>query len=127
MSYSQPDRRAYAFGSHDFGAGGESLSVKGPAGKKGKLIDICVSATETFNAVTTEGFVNVGTGADPDAYASFGLGTLADTDSALASTVSGDIIDPDIPADTQVEVTFVAPTGGTPAGIGYVNLWIDWF
>lgn len=127
MSYSNPTTITYGFGKHDFGTAGEVQSIKGPSGRRGRLVDIVVSATETFTADTTAGNVQVGTGADPDAYALLTLGTLADTDTLTASETSGAIIAADIPADTQVEVTFTAPTGGTPAGMAYVNLVIDWF
>ena len=127
MAYDQPVTITYSFGVHDFGAGGDSLSVKGPAGKTGRLVDIIASAVETFNAVTTEGRIEIGTAADTDAYASMGLGTLADTNSQAASESAGDIIDDGIPADTQVEVTFVAPVGGTPAGQAHVHVVIEWY
>lgn len=129
MSYSNPDRRDYAFGAIDFGAGGDVVSITGPKGKKGTLVCIHIAATETFNAVTTQANIQVGTAADPDAYALMNLGTLADTDSASSddgTTDTNAIIDQNIPADTQVEVTFTAPTGGTPAGIGHVTVTIDW-
>lgn len=126
-SYSQPIYMTYSFGSIDFGAGGDVTSLKGPSGLSGRLKEICVSATETFNAVTTDADVQLGTAADPNAYAELTLGTLADTDSITATATSGAIIEADIPADTQVEVTFTAPTGGTPAGIADVHILIAWF
>lgn len=129
MSYADPDRRQYSFGPIDFGAGGEVVSITGPKGKAGTLKAIHVMATETFTTTTTAGRVDIGTAADTDAYASFNLGALADTDSASTDDGTTDtdaVISADIPADTQVEVTCVAPTGGTPAGIGYVSIIIDW-
>lgn len=126
MSYSNPNRMCYSFGAVDFGAGGEVVSIQGPSGKAGRLIDVMLSATETFTDDTTTGKVRIGTAADPDAYAELDCLTTADTDSISATGQSGAIIDADIPADTQVEVTMVAPTGGTPAGIGYVTVVIDW-
>lgn len=127
MSYADPDRRFYSFGEHDFGAGSESLSITGPNGKAGTLKWIHVSATEAFADGT--GDVRVGTASDPDAYAKFVLGTLADTDSAATDDGSTDtdaIIDPDIPADTQVEVTFTQPGAGSQTGKGFVTICIDW-
>lgn len=129
MSYSDGDRRTYTFGDIDFGAGGEVASITGPKGKAGRLVAIHVAATETFNAVTTAANVQIGTAADPDANALFSLGTLADTDSASTDDGTTDtdaIIDENIDADTQVEVTMNAPTGGTPAGMGHVSVIIDW-
>ncbi len=127
MSYDNPQTISYSIGEYDFGAASQSLSVKGPSGSAGRLIDICVSATETFTSTTTEATVLIGTAGDTNAYASLGLGTTADTNAITASETSGAIIAADIPADTQVEVTLTAPTGGTPAGIGYVTITIDWF
>jgi hypothetical protein len=126
MSYSNPNRRCYSFGELDVADAAETLSIKGPAGKAGRLVGVAFSATETFNAVTTSAKIQVGTAADPDAYAQLDLGTLADTDSLDASEQSGAIIDPAIPADTQVEITCVANTGGTPAGKGFLHVFVDW-
>ncbi len=129
MSYDHADRRGYSLGLVDYGAGDEVTSIKGKKGKKGILRSIHVAATETFNSVTTGAQVLVGTAADPNAYAQFEIGDLADTDSVSTDDGTTDtdaIIDKDIPADTQVEVTTVAPTGGTPAGIGLTDIIIDW-
>jgi len=124
--YDNPTTITYSFGEFDFGNGSESLSVKGLSGKRGVLKDICVSASETFTADTTPAYVEVGTASDPDAFAKLSIATTADTNAITASETSGAIIDSIIPVDTQVEVTFVAPTGGTPAGKGYVSITIDW-
>lgn len=129
MSYADPDRRIYTFANVDFGAGDSAQSFQGPKGKKGRLIDIHLSATETFNSVTTDGYTDIGTAADPNAYAHFVQGDLAATDSVCGTDGVTDtdwLIDADIPADTQVEVTMVAPTGGTPAGIATVTIIVDW-
>lgn len=116
MSYSLPNRRCYPIT-----AVADVSSIKGPKGKRGRLIEIHVAATTTFTA----GSIKIGTQADDDAYASFSFGTLADTDSA--STLDGvtdtdAIISEEIPADTQVEVTYA--NGG--AGAGPAMVVIDW-
>jgi len=129
MSYSNPDRRFYVFPNVDYGAGDSSHSFQGPKGKTGRLIDIHLSATETFNSVTTDGYTEIGTASDTNAYASFVQGDLAATDSVCGTDGVTDtdwLIDPVIPADTQVEVTCKAPTGGTPAGIATVTVIVDW-
>lgn len=129
MSYSNPDRRHYVFPSVDFGAGDSAQSIQGPYGKRGRLIDIHYSVTETFNSVTTDGYTDIGTAADPNAYAHFVQGDAAATDSVSGQDGTTDtdwLIEPELPADTQVEVTFVAPTGGTPSGIATVTIIIDW-
>lgn len=129
MSYGNPNRRTYVFPNVDFGAGDSAHSLRGPNGKEGKLIDIHLSATETFNSVTTDANVQVGiSGGDLDAYALFVPGDLAATDaiSAQNGADSDWLLDANIPADTAVEVTCIAPTGGTPAGIATVTVVIDW-
>jgi hypothetical protein len=111
----------------DFGAGGEVLSLKLPAAKKARLVDVILSATETFTNTTTSGKVQIGTAADPDKYAQLDCLTTADTDSITAIDQSGALIDQDIAAGTQIEITCVAPTGGTPAGIGFVVVVLQLF
>jgi hypothetical protein len=123
MSYADANRMSYSFGVEDIADAARALSVRGPAGKKGRLISLSVSATETFNAVTTAAKIQIGTAADTDAYAEASLGTLAATDSVYFD-YSDELIE--IPADTQVEITEVANTGGTPAGMAYFTVVIDW-
>ncbi len=127
---------SYNLGLHDFGSGGDALAIPVPGGfTKGRIREIAVSATETFTAVTTPGYVRIGTGADPDKFAELSLGTTADTDAVSAAAQDGAMKDGDglgpgvFNADglTQLEVALVAPTGGTPAGIGHVNVAIEWF
>lgn len=126
MSYADPDRRQYSFGLVDFGAGANvSLSLQGPKGKAGRLVSIHLTATEVF---TADGAIQIGTASDPDAYANFVVGTVAATDSVCSDDGVTDpdaIIDANIPADTQVEVTCVKTTG-TPTGQGLVSVIIDW-
>jgi hypothetical protein len=127
MSYDNPIAISFAFPTHDFGAGAGAVSFKGPPGKTGRLIDIAVHVTETFNQVTTPGYVRVGTGANPDAYAELNMGAAANTDTWNTQDDPDAIIDSGLPADTQIEVAFVAPTGGTPAGIGNVTIATEWY
>jgi hypothetical protein len=126
-------------GEHDFGAGGATYYVQPPKGANmGQVHDIQVDVKETFNAVTTAGFVRVGNTADADKYAELDMGTAAintvygsyDVD-IFASGKTGLI---DMTRDgaagaaiTQVEIEYVAPTGGTPAGKGSVTVTISWW
>lgn len=129
MGYANPIQRiSYSWPEHDFGAGDGAVSFQGPSGLTGRLRDIIVHCTETFNEVTTEGNVSLGTSGDADAYALANLGSLADTDTFVASTDDTDwlIAEAALPADTQVEVVFTAPTGGTPAGKGSVTVVCEW-
>src|SRR5688572_4318081 len=109
MGYANPILTIpYTWDNFDFGNGDGAVSFQGPSGLTGRIREVIAYATETFNSVTTEAFINIGTVADADAYASVALGDLADTDTFVASKD-----DPDwnlqtdaLPADTQVEVAF---------------------
>lgn len=124
MSYADPNRKTYAFGVQDFTAG-ETFTIAQPSGKNGVLRSIDVQATVAFTADTTEGFVQVGTAADPDKYGVLAMGTTAAT--AGASTdQDGNALGDAVTIDEDVVVTLVAPTGGVPAGSGAVQVVIDW-
>lgn len=127
MQYDNPRTLTIPLGSVNFGSNSAS-SFKLPKGLRGRLVDVGVISTTLFTAVTTGAFVNIGTGEDPDAYASLGsLGALAATDTFNTVNDPEAIINPDLPADTQIEVAFVAPTGGSPAGVGLVYVVVDVF
>lgn len=130
-SYSDPLVISYNLGTHDFGAGGDALAIPVPAGmSRFKVLEVAVSATEDFTAVSTPAFVRIGTAADADAFVEADLGTLEDTD-AFGLRDDTDAIKYDDFGDAdgldQLEVAFVAPTGGSPAGTGHVNIAIAWF
>ena len=117
----------YSLGIHDFGAGGDALAIKPPRNVTwGEIIDVGVMVTETFTADTTPGYVRVGTATDADAYAELNMGTAADTNYYNVRDDTDAIKDVEIPSSTQIEIALVAPTGGTPAGAGYVNIIIEW-
>lgn len=126
-SYSNPSTICINYGLWDFGEGSETMSFKLPNGMSGRLRDVIVQATETFNAVTTEGEVNLGSADGGKQYANCGLGTLADKASYRLSDNSADLVLATLPADTAICVALVAPTGGTPAGKGFVTIVIDCF
>ena len=126
-SYSNPSTICINYGLWDFGEGGETMSFKLPNGMSGRLRDVIVQATEAFNAVTTEGEVNIGSADGGKQYANCGLGTLADKASYRLSDNSADLVLATLPANTNICVAFVAPTGGTAAGQGFVTIVIDCF
>lgn len=124
MSYDIPKTETISLGSVNFGTDTAS-SFKLPKGKQGRIRDIMVICTTLFTAVTTGAFVKIGTTGDNDAYGSTGsLGALAATDT-FNSVNNAAMAIADMPADTQIEVVFTAPTGGTPAGIGLVSVVVD--
>lgn len=132
MPYDNPKRELIQFIQTDFGAGtGLATSFKGPKGHKGKLVDMgLVDISETFACDTTTAKVRVGTAADPDAYAEMIIpDATATTDAFRASQDDTDaIIDNDLPADTQIEVTFVQSADSvTAAGIAIPFVVVEWF
>jgi len=127
LSEINPRAMTYVLSAVDFGAGDSAHAIKAPAGyPNGRLLDVGVAVSETFTETTTQGFVRVGTAADPDAYAELQMGTAAATDFYNTQDDTDAIISEDV-TNTQIEVACIAPTGGTPAGIGDVHILIDWF
>tara|TARA_R110000868_G_C10962416_1_gene768667 strand:+ start:6055 stop:6462 length:408 start_codon:yes stop_codon:yes gene_type:complete len=130
-------KEKYAF-AHDFGAGSNNYTFKGPKGKKGLLLDYGIEGvTETFNEVTTAATISVGIAANLDAYgeeidigstATDTVGSLSALTEATSPTVlrSTYIVEPDVAADVAVYIACVAPTGGTPAGIATAYVVIEW-
>lgn len=128
MGYANPDPRI----SHDFGlidfATTTTTRIRGPKGKTGKLRDILVGGHTLFTAVTTPAHITMGTAAAATAYADVTFGTLAADAAWVASNdMPTGLTVTDLPADTDIKISFTAPTGGSPAGKGYVQIVIDWF
>ena len=129
MAYNNPQIISYNFGSVNF-ATGSTAKLKPPPGKsRGSIIDVHVSVTVLFTQVTTPGYSRIGKTGTAAYYAEVNMGAAA----AGAAynfrdnkTVSRQI---DLVADavSDVLVTFVAPTGGSPAGTGIVTVAIGWF
>ena len=126
MSYSQPSPYCFTF-LHDFGAATEGLIFRGPAKKQGTIEEVEVIAYETFNAVSSEAAVNIGSSALGAQYVAMGLGTLADGDEQRMTDTAADLVDSALPADTDIHLTLLAPTGGTPAGKAYVQIMVHWY
>ena len=126
MSYSDP--RAYCFSTyHDFGAADELMIFRGPKGKQGTVKEVEAMAIETFNAVTTEAVIKIGSTSGGAEYVNMGLGTLADGDEARMTDVAADLVLEALPADTDIHLKLQAPTGGTPAGKAHVHIMIEWY
>ncbi len=125
-TYDQPLSITYSFSAHDFGAGAGTDVIQGPAGHKGRVRNVTLfEVSETFTNVTTAALIRVGTAADPDKHAEVDCGTTASGASHV--NTAAELYNTEIAADEAVHVDYVAPTGGTPAGIGAVNVTIDWY
>lgn len=127
MSYSNPTVVTYVKSAVDFGAGNSAYAIKAPKGyENGRILDVGVAVSETFNQVTTPGYVRIGTTGDADAYAELNMASAAITDFYNTQDDTDAIINADV-TNTQLEVACIAPTGGTPAGIGDVHIVVAWF
>ena len=126
MGYANPKVRAtYGFTIDHGVAADVATSFKGPKGLTGKIREITSVASEVF---TAGGLVKIGTTGDDGAYANFALGTLAATDTLVATAQSGALIDEVLPADTQIEIVFAKVTlGASGTGIADHSITVDWF
>ncbi len=139
MSYDNPtNRQKHTYGVFDFGAAAnETVSIQGPKGKAGRLIDYGVEGvTEVFSGSTITPKISVGTPADPDAYGEeLDLDGVADNSAytvrsnfdeiADATSFNALMVNRNIPADQEVVMALTAATG-TPTGIGIPFVIIDW-
>jgi hypothetical protein len=135
MSYDNPNRMFYQVAFDHGGAADETISIKGPKGKAGRLWDYGVyGVTEIFNGGTITPKIAIGTPADPDAYGDeLDLHGLADNDAKSIRTLYRDtdtgfatyMVDRDIPADQEVYMTLTVATG-SPTGQGISFCVIDW-
>lgn len=131
MSYSDPIYGHYGLKGLNFVSGAGTRYIKPPKGcDAGRIVDIHVSVTTTFTAPTTQGFVNIGTAADPDKYASLGMGTAAANTAYNVRDYPSAIFPGGISLSRDgvsvIQYTVVAPTGSGAAGVGDIDITIAW-
>lgn len=140
MSYDNPRVRRYQH-FFDFGAAAdETISIKGPKNKAGRLLDYGVyGVIEVMNGLTVTPKIAIGTTSDPDAYGNeLDINALADNDaksilqtynpagsSSDQTNFATYMIEPDLPADTEIYMTLTGATG-TPTGQGTAFVDIAW-
>lgn len=118
---------SYQLGEIDFGAAEYTRAIIGPKGRSGTLKEIHVSVTQDCTHVTTGAKVQVGITDHLDKFADFDLGAVTAPAGVSAAAVGKVKHLEVIPADTQVLVTLLSPTGGSPVtGKGYVTIVINW-
>jgi hypothetical protein len=130
FTYDNPLVAVYNFPNMDFGAaaGATTHTIAGPAGMKGRLLEIAVGTTEATVFATTLGHVQVGTSADLDAYGKLNIPTgIADNAVVNSADDPDAIIAADIPAETAVHVTLTEGTGAGLTGQGYPTVYIGWY
>lgn len=133
MSYSTAGTRDYHLGSINFVGTPAAQAIRVPKGARfARIVDVHVMASVAFTATTTPGYVDIGTAGTAAKYVHFNCGTTAATDARCFDDSDGrvagyEVIDTVGEAIEQLEVSFVAPTGGTPAGTGLVTISVEWF
>lgn len=143
-SYDKPIRHSYFYNAIDIGSGNSQRTIMGPKGKTGRVAFVSASVTTSFVGTTTPGYVRVGDGTTDALYAQLALGAAgagtaanaavaADTTSNGLSS-SGAVSDPQAQTNStpgqnsnNMIVKFVAPTGGSPAGVADVLIEVDWY
>lgn len=114
----------YHFAAKSF-ATGSTAKLPIPRGAKfARVLDILLVASVTFTQVTSPALVQVGDGTTADAFASITVGGLAAGNSLSGNDVA-QVWKANYlanPALHDLVATFVAPTGGTPAGTADVYI-----
>lgn len=112
-------------------AAAATYAIRGPKGKRGRLVDVIATCTTTHVLGTTVTSLLIGKSGDTDAYGTFkppaltaatGVATLLDADNAASTIVAGHLIE----ADSEVLLTTVANAGGSAAGVLLYDVLIDW-
>lgn len=124
----------YEFAAVNFGSGTTTSKLPIPRSARfARVMDIMVICSTTFTQVTTGALVQIGDGTTANAFAQLAIGGLTATNTIsgrdmtsvtgvwIANYVGGS--NPAVGVNGilhDLVATFVAPTGGTPAGVGTV-------
>ena len=130
MSYFNPAQQiTYTTGAITTTAGAATLPIRGPKGKKGKLVEIVARCTTTHVLGTTPTKLEVGLAGTVNKYATFLPAAMTAPTASTLSDMPGASAKPDevIPADTQVILTTTANATGSPAGVITYDVVINWF
>lgn len=129
-SYDNSYPVSYNFAALDVGAGTITRKLRVPKGATGaRVLDVHAFASETFTQTTTAARVQVGTAGDLDKFIDANLGGLAVGNAfSLANSPGAHKAtwhkgEDDV---SELTVTFVAPTGGTPGGIADFAITVAW-
>ena len=116
---------SYSFAGVNLASGNVTKKLKVPRGSQmARVLDILAAASVTFTQTTTPAVVQIGDGTTPDVFASLTLGALASGSTLGGGDVAGGVFKAVYLAGAynsgaglhDLIATFVAPTGGTPAG-----------
>lgn len=130
MQYDDLMTKTFTFPGVVFTAGG-TKKLQLPFGAKlARVLDISVRASVTFTQTTTPALVEVGDGTNASAFAQLNCGAVAAGSTIGGADVGGVEVQPPYNAQNynsgaglhDLILTFVAPTGGAPAGTGDVEV-----
>ncbi len=154
-TYNSPLRRQYSWGGMNVATPAPVRRIKAPAGARfAKITEFYANVTTACTVVTTAAVVQIGDGTTAGKFMAQKIGVDAGSSQA-AGTVYGTqdvdgrvaLYNPSSPPDsthkgfidlkndgatagtlqTFLDVTTVAPTGGSPAGVADYYLEIEWF
>lgn len=137
MAYDTPQSITYSHPAVALSGGNVTRIIRGPKGKRGRIVDISANVSTTTGGATTPPIVQLGILGTLAAYAAWSIGAAGAGITAPAglnaSNTSGALIlnsdqTPQIlPADTDIYLTFVSATGAGAAGVGDIHTTIVWF
>jgi hypothetical protein len=129
MSYSTPRTVTHTLPAITTTGAAVTMPISGPKGMKGRLIDIIARCTTTHVLGSTPTKLQVGVTGTLEAYAAYlpPAMTAPDINRLTALPGASAITLRDIPADTDVLLTTIANTTGSPAGVITYDVIIDWY
>lgn len=125
-SYDTMKTVTYSFPAQSFAANGTAKLRLPKNAAMARVLDTLLTCTTTFTQVTTPALLEIGDGTTATAFWSLTIGglTAGNTMGAGDQTLPAfqNVYDSGAysPALHDLTVTFVAPTGGTPAGVANV-------
>lgn len=130
MSYDSPLRISYNFPAASFTAP-VVRTLRGPAGKRGRIVEVSINATTAFVGTTTPAKLQIGDGTTVNKYADISMGTAA-VPTPINSTVlmsdkssNNKQVDPGIPDSGNIVITPVIGVG-TPAGVADIVVVVEY-
>jgi hypothetical protein len=132
-TYDRPTRMHYNFNGLSGAAGNVDRKIQSPlAGQRGRIIEVEAYVTTLFTNVTTSAKFNIGATSGATTYFTYDMAASAAGTMIPGATMRSGIVgitsnpQTELPADTAIFCTLVAPTGGTPAGIADFRVLVDW-
>lgn len=113
----------YSFPAQSFATNGSAKLLVPKGAKMARVMDTLITCTTTFTQVTTPGILEIGDGTTANKFWSLTIGGLTAGNTMGAGDVTLPCFQSVYDAGAYVSAlhdltaTFVAPTGGTPAGV----------